>query len=391
MRLLTLFKKSLLENIRDWKIIILTLTFAPFFVVLMYFYFTGTSNTFEITIINREQSPVIGETGRMPASQGLIDLLKTLKNPDGRNTFHISLETDIEKAREKLKDKSIDLVVEIPADFSMALQDYREAPGTKKPPATVKTWGNAANPRYILAAVFSDMITYQYAETVIGQSGPLAFQAETLGSLQSLDDFSLYVPALLGLALMMLMFTAAASLIKEKDKGTIIRLRLSKMTASEFFTSISLTQVIIGLFALALTFLTAIVLGYRTTGSLLAVTVVGIVASLAIMAISLVVAGFLRTIFDLMTVGCFPFFILMFFSGGMFPLPSVKLFSLGERIVNINDILPTTHSITAFNKILNFGAGLNDVAYEMAAMLILTIIYFFIGLPLFRRRHLRAR
>ena len=38
MRLAALFRKTMIENFRDWKILSLTLAFSPFFVLLMYFY-----------------------------------------------------------------------------------------------------------------------------------------------------------------------------------------------------------------------------------------------------------------------------------------------------------------------------------------------------------------
>jgi ABC-2 type transport system permease protein len=224
-----------------------------------------------------------------------------------------------------------------------------------------------------------------------GLQSPLKFETESLTPLKSLTDFDLYIPGLLGLALIMLMFTAAATLIKEKDKGTIIRLRISNMTTTEWLIAVSLSQVIIGLLAIGLTYLTAVGFGYQATGSLMAMSVVGIMSCLAIIAISVLVAALLRTIFDLMTIGCFPFFILMFFSGGMFPIPTISLFALGERSINVNDILPTTHSIAAFGKILNQGAGLGDVTYEMWAIIILTVLYFAVGIWLFTRRHMRSK
>jgi ABC-2 type transport system permease protein len=141
---------------------------------------------------------------------------------------------------------------------------------------------------------------------------------------------------------------------------------------------------------MGMTYLTAVALGYHTTGSLIAMIVVGILSCLAIIAISVMVAAVLRTVFDLMTVGVFPFFILMFFSGGMFPIPTISLFALGERSINVNDILPTTHSITAFGKILNQGAGLSDVVFEMGAIVILTVLYFSFGIWLFTHRHMKA-
>ena len=221
-------------------------------------------------------------------------------------------------------------------------------------------------------------------------TNPLELRALTVSGVESLSDFELYVPGLLALALMMLMFTAASSFIKEKDKGTIIRLRISNMTTFEWLTAVSLTQVILGLFAVALTLVTAMALGYEISGSLVPLTVISLVSCLAIVAVALVVADSLRTIFDLMTIGSFAFLILMFCSGGMFPLPQLRVFAVGNRVVNVNDILPTTHSISALNKALNFGAGLSAVAIELGAIGVLTIALFASGTWLFTRRHMRA-
>ncbi|MFC1661993.1 ABC transporter permease, partial [Gemmatimonadota bacterium] len=189
-------------------------------------------------------------------------------------------------------------------------------------------------------------------------------------------------------ALMMLMFTAAGALIREKDKGTIIRLRLSNMRVVEWLAAVSSTQVLVGLLALALTFLTAYSVGYRPSGSLAAVLLVGALTSLSVMAFSVLVAAFLRTVFDLVTVGSFPFFILMFFSGGMFPLPGVPLFHMGDRAIELNEILPTTHGIAALERILSFGVGLGDLGFELAALGFLTVAYFALGTWVFTRRHM---
>ena len=118
--------------------------------------------------------------------------------------------------------------------------------------------------------------------------------------------------------------------------------------------------------------------------------VVTALSSLSIMAFSVLVAASLRTGFDLVTIGSFPFFILMFFSGGMFPLPNVRIFDLGSRSVNLNDILPTPHTIDAYNSILNYDAGLGAVGYEMAAITVLTVLFFAMGTWVFSRRHMRA-
>jgi len=388
MRLLPLFKKAMIENFRDWKILVLGLTFAPFFVVLMYFYFGEAVESYRVLFVNHDQGVLTKDGNPFNAGQTLISEMMKFKYSDGTNMLKVSQEDELIEAQQHLKKKSVDLIVEIPENFSKTLLDYKE--GKRPDPAVVRTYGDPSNVKYIMAAAWSDSITYQFTVDWTGLKGPLQLETENISPLKSVTDFDLYVPGLLGLALMMLMFTAAATLIKEKDKGTIVRLRISNMTATEWLVAVSLTQVIIGLLAVGLTYLTAVVFGYQGGGSWIAMTVISILSCVAIIAISLLVAALLRTIFDLMTIGTFPFFILMFFSGGMFPIPTVQLFSLGGHPINVNDILPTTHSITGMGKILNRGAGLGEVAFEMGAILVLTIAYFGAGVWLFTHRHMRA-
>jgi len=118
---------------------------------------------------------------------------------------------------------------------------------------------------------------------------------------------------------------------------------------------------------------------------------VGAVSILSVIAISLIVAAFLRTIFELLTVGVFPFFILMFFSESMFPLPKVVFFRLAGHTFYVNDVLSTSLSVRAFNKILNFNAGLKDVSFELAGIILLAAAYMAVGVWRFKRRHMRGR
>ncbi len=389
MRIISLFRKTWIENIRDWKILILTLTFAPLFVLLMFFYVgESTQSPYRVVVINRDVGVSTADHGDFNAGSDLILEMTRVQDSEGKKIIEVKQALDMTSAREQLMNNAVDLVVEIPERFSEVLLSYRQ--GNQPAPVVVKTYGDPTKANYIMAAVWSDMITYEYAAATAGMQSPLDIQVNTVNGKQTLNEFELYVPALLVLALIMLMFTAAASLIKEKDKGTIIRLRLSNMTTFEWLMAVSLTQVIIGMLALALTFATAVALGYQTSGSLVAVLIVGLLSCLSIIAISLIVAAYLRTIFDLLTIGCFPFFILMFFSGGMFPLPPLRLFTIGDRAMNINDLLPTTHAINAMSQILNYGAGLNDVVFELGAITVLTIVLFAFGIWLFTRRQMQA-
>ncbi len=380
MRLNALLRKTMIENFRDWKMLVMTLSFAPFFVVLMYFYFEDATTSYRIAVVNQDEGAV---------AQGLIKRLEEVESGEGTFVLRVTEEEDIAAAQELIRDRSADLVIEIPDGFSSALLQYPR--GSEDAPLVVRTYGDAANVKYMMAAAFGDYLTYEYAALITGETGPMVLEPVTLGRADAPTEFDLYVPGLLALALMMLMFTAAGTVIKEKDKGTLLRLRISNMSTAEWLAAVSITQVTIGLLAVALTYLTAWSLGYRMSGSLFDVAVVTVLSSMAIVGISMIVAALLRTIFDLVTIGTFPFFILMFFSGGMFPLPDVQLFALGARTINANDVLPTTHSIAAYDRIMNTGAGLGDVAFELAAIVLLFVVFFAIGTWAFTRRHMVAR
>ena len=52
-------------------------------------------------------------------------------------------------------------------------------------------------------------------------------------------------------------------------------------------------------------------------------------------------------------------------------------------------VLPTSLTVKAFNKILNFRAGPADLLFELGGMVFLTLVYFAFGVWFFRSRHMR--
>ena len=113
-------------------------------------------------------------------------------------------------------------------------------------------------------------------------------------------------------------------------------------------------------------------------------------ASLSVIGTGLVVACFSETVAQAFVIANFPLGLFMFFSGAMFPIPQVPLITIAGRSIGLYDILPPTHAVVALNKVLTLGADLGDVTYELAALLVLSVLYFAVGVWLFRRRHLRA-
>ena len=385
MRALAYLRKTFLENLREWKILVFALVFAPAFVYMMYGYFGAASPAYQLLVLNRDAGADGAAAG---GAQGLIEAWTAARYPDGKPLFKIAPAGDFTAAQAKVRNRDADLLVEIPAGFGRSLADFQARRTTA--PARLTNHADERNLRSSMAMALSDYVAFTYAVQAAEAPVPIDVVVQPVGAGRPLSDFDLYVPALLVLALIMVLFTAATSLIKEVDKGTMSRLRLSKLRTSELLAAVSVNQVLIGVAALALTYAAALSCGYRSPGSLFLVLLIGAVTALSVVAIGVLTAAFLKSMFELLTVGTFPFFILMFFSECMFPLPKIPVLRLAAHTLYANDILPTSLGVKAFNKVLNTGGGLGDIAFELGAILVLTAFYFAIGIVLFRRRHLRV-
>ena len=373
MRFYASVMKSLKENLRDWKVLVLVLTFSPFFVLLMYLFYGGEPVTYQIGMINQDQ----GKT-----SQELIEMLQNIQSAEGFGLYEIHFESSEDQLKTDIKEKTIDLGMVIPADYSERLQNS----GQGLSPAVVTFFGSMSNPRYTVAAVMAYDVVFQQGVQIARISLPSTISESFLETKQPLNEFEAYVPGLISLAVLMILFPATASIVKENEKKTLIRLKLSSLGVFNFLGGMSLVQAVVAVGGISLAYWAALGLGYRPAGTFGPVLLVGILSSFSMVSISLVVASFLNTVFDVLTVGCFPFFILMFFSGGMFPLPEVHLFTLGGFSFGIADLLPLTQTTKAFNQILNYGAGIKEVWVEILMIGLLTVFYFGIGLVLYQKR-----
>jgi ABC-2 type transport system permease protein len=364
MKVITCFIKTFKENLRDWKIMILAIVFAPFFIYLMYMYMGNPATSlYRIVVINGDNNGI--------SSGELIGEWEKLKNGEGKPLLEIRLVDDTLSAKRMIRDRDADLFMT----------------GRSRLISPLSSYGDQANVKYMSAASLIDYLTYSYLGLKTGIELPMNINYEYAGNGKTLREFDLYIPALLVLSIIMMLFTAGASIVREVEKDTITRLTLSRLTSPEFMAALSLNQVIIGLICLLFTLFAAFSVGYKSSGSVPLLLLTGTVTCFSVISISIITACFIRTMFGLLTLGCFPFFILAFFSDSFMPLPKIDLFSLAGNQIYLNDILPTATATRALNKILNYNCSLSDVAFEIIWITAVAVIYFFIGVRLFRRKY----
>lgn len=386
MKWLAILQKTLRENLREWKILVLALSFGPFFVSLMYAFYGGGLPTYKLAVVDGDPRSACAPLPAQPQHE-LIGLWKAATNTDGGPQFLVETVASESAAHSRVVERELDLLTEIPAGFSCSLRD----PARPGPPPRLRHHAVLGNPRAAVAMALVDGSAFGHAYAVSGLQAPLDVEVRQVDNGKATSEFDLYVPALLVLALVMILFTAAATLVREVDKGTLIRLQLSMLPPGQWLSAVATMQVALGVVGVALTWASAAACGYRSDGSLLALSIVTPLAALSVVAMALWVAAWLPSMYALLTVGTFPFLVLMFLSGCMFPVPNWPALQVAGHTVFWNDLLPTATAVRTIGKILSFGAGVRDVAGELLTIAVVTAVWWLGGSTLFVRRHWAGR
>lgn len=355
-------------QLRDYWALLLTLSSAPFFILIYYLITSGGSTSYHVSCIWKDAPQTTIE-------QELQNALKNQVYQDGSPVLKIENFSDTLLAKQKLSDRKLDVLVLIPAGFADSVM-------TGGTPA-FRIYGDASNPRYSVGMIFMLQAIGQMLSKHSTQSYPYAFEEIFLGNTAGRTEFEVYVPGILVFSIIMLLLSASLIFIRDIEDKTMLRLKISRMTVMDYLIGNTLVQWVVGIISFAITLVLADILGFRNEGSLWLVLLVCSLTILSIIAISLLLVAFCKTVGMVMILGNFPLFILMFFSGAMLPLPRNELFR-GFALV---DLLPPSHAVSALNKIFTYKAGFSSIGYELIMLVGLTALYYTAGVIMFRRKH----
>jgi ABC-2 type transport system permease protein len=392
---LHVLRKCLREQYRNLLELSLTLVFAPVFILFYYLILPSGSTTYSVLVQNLDNGSKYSDTSLVNAGTDFIETLKKVQYANANPILKVSLVTDPELAKAKLRERDATVIIIISPGFSKTLQNFREtttAGGIVRslPPAPVTFIGDLTNPYYAIAAVIVNAALDEYVQSFIQQSRPVQIIEQPLGGSGTRTEFDIYIPGLIIFSIIMLVFSASMSVTREVESGIITRLKLSRMTAFDYLAGISISLLLVGMTSIFLTLLTAYLLGFRSQGPWWIIILVGVLTSFSIIGTGLIVASFSKTITQAFLIANFPLGFYMFFSGSIFPLPRSTLFSIAGHAVGILDWLPPTHAVNALNEVCTLGNNLGGIAYEMSSLLILSVIYFAIGVWVFNHKHLRV-
>jgi ABC-2 type transport system permease protein len=376
-RFFAVFRKSFLEQFRaGWELALILLT-APAFVIVYWLFFGGGSTTYSLLVINQD---------RGPHGEQLVQEIAALAYPNEQPILKIKTETDRANAETRLRDRDAAGLLVIPPDFSTRLDSFRSAPGSPEEGEALVLSGDLTNPTYAVAAVLTFSVMDDYQRMATGQRRPVAMTEVPLGGSATRSEFETYIPGLLVVSMVLMLFTAAMRVTSEVEKGGIKRLALTRVTPLQYLAGTSAVQMVVGSLAVLLTFGVAVALGFHSQGPLWLAVLITVLSFFSVIGVGLLVSAFSRTAMEALIIANFPMVLMMFFSGGVFPIQRIPLFTLAGRSFALFDFLPQTHAVLALNKVLTLGAGPGAVTYELGMVLLLSLLYFLGGVAVFDRK-----
>ncbi len=379
MKILAVIMKSLSEQSRQIWVVILTISMAPFFVGIYYLMWESTKLSMDVEIVNLDKG-----YGGFDYGKEISQFVISQSSDELPVNFHLSASRD--NALNQIRNKKSDAILILPEDFSEKAVMLGRGENVQIP---FELTGDLSDINYMLAATWTYELIGAFISENTGIKTPFEFRETPAGVSGEMNEFDLYVPGLLILSTVMLMFTAAIAFVREPEQKTIIRLKLSQLKNWEFITGVSLVQMFIGFFSILLTLAVAAALGFEFRGSWGSFLIVTTLTCLSIIGFSLIVAALTRTVNQVLVVGNFPLFLFMFFTGAMMPVHGPTLFSFASYDFTLPGLMSPYHAVSALKKISIFEASLGEIWPELTCLAGITVIYFLIGALLYRRQHLR--
>lgn len=198
---------------------------------------------------------------------------------------------------------------------------------------------------------------------------------------QSLTFASFMVLSMIALASMMIgVIQPAASIVREKEAGTIEQLMVTPISVAELFVAKTLPTLAMCLLAIFPSLLVAQAFDVPMRGSLATLMVLTAVFLVSAISIGVLIASVTRTLQQALLVSFFGLFPLMFLSGTLVPVESMP------RPLQIASLAsPLRHYMEVILGVFLKGAGFADLWSQTAALLTIGALLFGSAIVAFRK------
>ena len=198
---------------------------------------------------------------------------------------------------------------------------------------------------------------------------------------QSLSFASFMVLSMIALASMMIgVIQPAASIVREKEAGTIEQLMVTPISVAELFVAKTLPTLAMCLLAIFPSLLVAHAFDVPMRGSLATLMTLSVVFLVSAISLGVLIASVTRTLQQALLVSFFGLFPLMFLSGTVVPVESMP-----RPLQMASLVSPLRHYMEVILGIFLKGSGFEDLWRQALALLAIGAVLFASAVIAFRR------
>lgn len=189
------------------------------------------------------------------------------------------------------------------------------------------------------------------------------------------------IPGVLGMNMMFsALFGIGFVIVRYRKNGVLKRLKGTPLSATEFLLAQIVSRLLLIIVVSTLVFIVCdLILDFAMFGSYLLLFAVLILGALSLISMGLLVAARLKSDEVASGVANAISMPMMLLSGVWFSLEGAP-----EWIIAIAKLLPLTHVVEAARAIMLDGAGLAEIGLQLITLAIMTLLFLFIGVKLFR-------
>lgn len=343
----------------------LSIFFGVLFPLIFLFVFGGifgknSDISFRVALINHSSSSMA------------TDFEKSIR---GQKTFDVDTEaTTLDAAKEKMTRSQLDAAIVLPKDFGQ--------PNDKKMPsgdAKVYFTQNNEQAGQTLSAILQG--TFKgINEKLTGAKDLFTVSGEQLKN-KSLTQFDYTFAGLLGFSLLGIGIFGPVNVFPElKKQGILRRLSTTPLKVWQYFSSIAISQSIIGVVSLAVMFVVAVtVFHLNIVGNIFELVGFLVFSIVLILGLGLSIGGWAKNERQAAPLSNIIVFPMMFLSGTFFPR-----FLMPEWLQNISGFLPLTPVIDGIRLIVTEGAHYVDILPQLGIMAVWLVIIYIIAFRVFR-------
>lgn len=357
--IMTFTRISTRRFFRDRLALFFTVVFPLIFLFIFGFMSRGGDLSFNVAVINQSENEFAN------------NYVQTLQNS---SLFKIDTDaTTQDAANEKMKRNEIDGTIVLSPDFGMEVDG--------KPNGQAKIIYTANNSQSAQALI--SVVEGQFRDInskIVTVSEPFTVASDQLNE-KALTQFDYTFSGLIGFSIVGLGIFGPVNVFPElKKQGILRRLHTTPLKIWQYFISNVLSQAIVGLATIAVSFVVAIfVFDLNVVGNWLELAAFIAFGIVSIYGIGLAIGGWAKNERQAAPLSNIIVFPMLFLSGTFFPR-----FLMPEWLQKVSQFLPLTPIIDGIRLIATEGQHLTEIGPQIGLIAIWTVIIYIIAFRVFR-------